>query len=143
MAVALSNGYSGGGVGATMSVRNTRVRTMRWSTLVLLLTVCCWALPDAVHSARSLSIRSRSRWGRQITCPKECECRDKSRKVDCTYRGLNYIPRGISKGAKRIAHKTASNADRADGAVSMLFASSLLISVHSPRNQGEFDVFGS
>lgn len=54
------------------------------------------------RSSWATSPARRSRWNRELECPKECECRDNSRKVDCTYRALNYIPRGIGKDVKRL-----------------------------------------
>lgn len=73
---------------------------------ILVLTVC--AVASLLHGAEARSTswgassRRRSRWNRELECPKECECRDSSRKMDCTYRALNYIPRGIAKDVKRL-----------------------------------------
>ncbi|XP_070212275.1 protein slit-like isoform X2 [Littorina saxatilis] len=89
------------------STRPTRNSTrFSWSTLMVAAVVVCVSLLPLAAEGRSRWEHTpggrRSRWNRQVTCPKECECRDRSRKVDCTYRALNYIPRGISKTAKRI-----------------------------------------
>ena len=91
---------------------HTRPSSCTWISVTLaLVLVCMSSLPlgEGAKSSywRSLgssssSSSSRSRWNRQVSCPKECECRDRSRKVDCTYRALNYIPRGIIKGVKRL-----------------------------------------
>ena len=34
-------------------------------------------------------------------CPRECKCRTKGF-VDCSFRNLNYVPRGIPKNVQRL-----------------------------------------
>ncbi|KAL8561834.1 hypothetical protein ACOMHN_046959 [Nucella lapillus] len=76
-----------------------------WNTVLLLVVLlCASSLVTLTEGSRSgyPRGRARSRWHRQVTCPKECACRDRNRKVDCTSRALNYIPSAISKTVKRL-----------------------------------------
>ncbi|XP_076460570.1 slit homolog 2 protein-like isoform X2 [Babylonia areolata] len=91
----------------TGPTRKGCVRGWRWwSTVVMAVVVLCGAsLLTLVEGSRSGYVRgggARSRWHRQVACPKECACRDRNRKVDCTNRALNYIPSAIGKNVKRL-----------------------------------------
>lgn len=71
----------------------------------MVVLLCGASLVTLTEGSRSMYSRrsgARSRWHRQVTCPKECTCRDRNRKVDCTNRALNYIPSAISKTVKRL-----------------------------------------
>ena len=83
---------------------NPGLPTLPWIMLLLGLVVIL-VVPEVMGSRTTWSISSsRRRWNRELSggCPKECECRDRGRKVDCTYRSLTYIPRGIARDVKRL-----------------------------------------